>query len=65
MQTPGSSFPPIRAAIVTNGLYKSCACLHCLFYQKFRLNVLNRHDFIVLSAAWRDNIHTIAFVLAN
>lgn len=31
MQTPGSSVPPIRAATVASGLYKSCACLreHC------------------------------------
>ncbi len=27
MQTPGSRFPPLRAATVTGDLYKSCACL--------------------------------------
>lgn len=27
MQTPGSSFPPLRAATVSGDLYISCACL--------------------------------------
>lgn len=28
MQAPGSRIPPLRAAIVSDDLYKPCACLH-------------------------------------